>query len=182
MNVARSPNKQIGMTLIEVLVAMSLLAVLSVLGYKAFSALLISRQHLMTVSEQWLTLARLFRRIELDLRHVEASEAISTKSLQLGANGDTRHLLLHVYSQQTHNKKTIDYLAEPTGLYWRDRGLSEQAYLLLEPTYQVSWRILSATGSWLEQWPTPGHKIPTALEMRIVHPTLGTITRIWNIR
>ncbi|UGA39341.1 prepilin-type N-terminal cleavage/methylation domain-containing protein [Chromobacterium haemolyticum] len=60
-------GRQGGMTLIEILVAMSLLAILSVLGYKAFGSLLISRERLMQTSEQWVDAARAFRRLEGDL-------------------------------------------------------------------------------------------------------------------
>ena len=115
-------GRQGGMTLIEILVAMSLLAILSVLGYKAFGSLLISRERLMQTSQQWVDAARAFRRLEGDLSgQVPAptqgqGPSLGASQLLLQSDGDGQTLTLQNFSARyPGGEERISYRAGAQG-------------------------------------------------------------------
>jgi len=66
--VAASAKHYAGFTLLELLIAISILALLSVLGYRALSALTDSEVRLTEEATRWRTLDQLFTRLESDMR------------------------------------------------------------------------------------------------------------------
>ncbi|HZQ62750.1 MAG TPA: prepilin-type N-terminal cleavage/methylation domain-containing protein, partial [Casimicrobiaceae bacterium] len=63
-----------GFTLVELLIALTILSLLSVLGYRAVAALSATEARLATEAEQWRTLDRLFSRLEGDCREAVARD------------------------------------------------------------------------------------------------------------
>lgn len=57
-----------GFTLIEVIVALSIFALLSLVGYKGLSSLILTKDHVMAEDEKWQQLVLFFDRIELDVK------------------------------------------------------------------------------------------------------------------
>ncbi|WP_199154403.1 type II secretion system protein GspJ [Chromobacterium sp. ASV23] len=188
-----SARKQGGMTLLEILVAMSLLAILSVMGYKAFGSLLIARERLMQTGQQWVDAARAFRRLESDLTGLQpqASQAdpmqgqalgASTLTLQQDGNGQTL-ALESVSSRYASGKERVIYHAGAGGLSWSagDAGGGQPAvYPLLGAEMKVSWRVLLNDGSWQDAWPSGGQGLSArGLEMRIAMPGARQVHRLW---
>ncbi len=189
-----SARKQGGMTLLEILVAMSLLAILSVMGYKAFGSLLIARERLMQTGQQWVDAARAFRRLESDLTGLQpqASQAdpmqgqalgASTLTLQQDGNGQTL-ALESVSTRYPSGKERVIYHAGAGGLSWSagDAGGGQPAvYPLLGAEMKVSWRVLLNDGSWQDAWPSGGGQGLSArgLEMRIAMPGARQVHRLW---
>lgn len=175
---------QSGMTLIEVLVAMSLLAILSVLGYKAFSNLLIARERLMETSTQWIDLARLFRRIERDLAGLEPSQVRVSFSPRLSldqVSGKPR-LTLPIYSALADDgRERIVYQQQAAGLVWSSTRVEGEFFPLLGAAYQVRWRVLLNDGRWVESWPDASGAQARALEMRVAQVGIGVVTRLWRL-
>jgi general secretion pathway protein J len=65
--IARPPRRA-GFTLIEILIALSILALIALLGYRATSSLAQSEARLADEAARWRTLDSLFARIEADMR------------------------------------------------------------------------------------------------------------------
>ncbi|QOZ82806.1 MULTISPECIES: type II secretion system protein GspJ [Chromobacterium] len=187
-------GRQGGMTLIEILVAMSLLAILSVLGYKAFGSLLISRERLMQTSEQWVDAARAFRRLEGDLTGQMPAPtqgqgpSLGGSQLLLQSDGDGQTLTLQSFSARyPGGQERISYHAGAQGLSWAAgdaQGAAPTAYVLLAKDAAVRWRVMLDDGNWLENWPpreASSARSPRALEMRIRMPGNEWAKRIWAL-
>lgn len=184
---------QRGMTLIEILVAMSVLAVLSVLGYRAFANLLLAREQLMQTGERWIQLARVLRRLEAELQRLPRAQpgmdaqsaAASTAGLQLQPVAGGQQLLLRLFSARyPDGEERVQYQAT-AGLDWRagpsDSQLAATPFTLLAPGYRVQWRVLAAGGRWYPQWPPQqdARARPLALEMQVAIPGDATVRRLW---
>lgn len=184
-----------GLTLIEILVAMSILAILSVLGYKAFSNLLISRERLMDASRQWVELARVFRRMESDWSRLptELSRELARQMakplypLRLVQDQTGGKLSLTVYSiRNPSGRETVHYQWNPSGLTWRLVGQpgtpDAGPYALLPSGYRVHWRIVLKEGDYRDSWPIDGEPLafPKALEMRVILPDGTGVSRLWG--
>jgi len=180
----RPAPRQSGMTLIELLVAMSVLAVLSVMGYKAFSALLISREHLMSTSTQWIALARAFRQIERDLGGLPLPDAerMTPSALRLDGEPAAQRLILTVFSAaRASGRDILVYQQQSDGLSWsslRAGGATEHVF---GADYRIRWRILLDDGRWVMHWPDANGGVPRALEMQVTQNSLGAVTRLWSL-
>ncbi|GGY08108.1 PulJ/GspJ family protein [Paludibacterium paludis] len=189
-------RRQRGLTLIEILIAMSIMAILSVLGYKAFSNLLIARESLMETSRRWVDLARAFRRVETDLSRLPTEAWLEEARRQgrfavplrlSGSEGDAS-LDLEVYSGLTpQGRERLSYRSGAAGLTWQGQRLgasvASRPYRLFPPGYRVSWRVMSPDGGFVGAWPRDGDSAgsPRALEMRVVMPDGTAVTRLWNL-
>ncbi|MCD0493531.1 GspJ family type II secretion system protein [Chromobacterium violaceum] len=190
-----SARRQGGMTLLEILVAMSLLAILSVMGYKAFGSLLIARERLMQTGEQWVDVARAFRRLESDLsgQQPAANAAEQQQGLTLGASslvlqqdGKGQALVLEAVSTRyPSGRERIVYQSGEGGVSWsagEAGAASPVVYALLGRDMRVDWRVLLNDGSWQQAWPmgdAAQGRVPRALEMRVQMPGKGQARRIW---
>ncbi|QEL56565.1 type II secretion system protein GspJ [Chromobacterium paludis] len=189
-----SAKAQGGMTLLEILVAMSLLAILSVMGYKAFGSLLIARERLMQTGEQWVDAARAFRRLESDLTSLQpqANQAdlmqgqtlgASTLTLQQDGNGQTLALEA-VSTRYPGGMERMIYHADAKGLSWsagEAGGGQPVVYPLLGADMKVSWRVLLNDGGWLDAWPSGDAqgRVARGLEMRVAMPGGRVARRVW---
>ncbi|WP_434633047.1 type II secretion system protein GspJ [Chromobacterium sp. CV08] len=192
-----SARAQGGMTLLEILVAMSLLAILSVMGYKAFGSLLIARERLMQTGAQWVDSARAFRRLESDLTGLQPqpSAGDQQQGLVLGAStltllqdGQGQTLVLEMVSTRyPGGMERVVYQSGGGGTSWSagDAGAGAPiAYPLLGKDVTVAWRVMLNDGSWQDAWPvgdTAQGRVPRALEMRIKMPGGRTVRRIWGL-
>jgi general secretion pathway protein J len=176
------------MTLIELLVAMSLMAILSVMGYKSFSALLMSRERLMAVSAQWVDLARVFARLGSELGKLTPVSAPSpvpvpqAEGLRLDgeAGGQVLHLALPC-NLLAGGVDDIVYRVGPDGVEWSTARAAGQAFPLLGAGYRVHWRLQLDDGQWVEDWHQGASGRPRLLEMQVSHTAFGTITRYWRL-
>lgn len=172
---------QTGMTLIELLGAISVLSIMSLLGYRAFSALLVSQAHLQSVSSQWLELARVFRRVERDLESLPSMELPVAGHQQLQLEAAVAGGLLHLPIWRAGMfSGYVQYQAGPDGLTWSSSQSGTASYPLLPAGYQVRWRLLLADGRWVAHWPERSGGGLRALEMQIAHPAIGEVRRLWS--
>lgn len=169
-----SRGREAGMTLIEVLVAISLLSILSVLGYKAFSALLLTRERLMEVSARWIDLSRTFAQLGETLDGAAAVQLLSTQegqqlvlSLPAGPGGEAG--------------EHIRYLAGPAGLQWTSSRYPRAAFPLLDGAYRTLWYVRLDDGRESMQWGPGAPGRPVALGMRVSGPLIGSVSRLWSL-
>lgn len=177
------------MTLIELLIAMSLLSILTVMGYRAFANLLQAREQLMATGERWVQLARVLRRLEGELLRLPSSSAPGlpgAPALWLApGEGGGQQLRLQLFSAAYPDGLAALSYDSARGLDWRSAHVGSVAqsdsHRLLDPRYHVSWRVLASDGQWHGQWPPSGisSALPRALEMQVQMTQDETVRRLW---
>lgn len=186
-------KRQTGLTLIEILVAMSLLAILTVMGYRAFGNLLNAREHIMQTGERWIQLARVLRRVEADLQRLPRQPATDDSGqpravLQLQGDGQGQVLQLQLASQRYPDGEEQVWYRAADGLQWQagpsGRAIDDSRLPLLGHGYRIAWRVLAANGQWHTQWPPATiseRPQARALEMRVAIPGDEAVRRIWAL-
>jgi general secretion pathway protein J len=160
------------MTLIELLVAMCLLAILSVLGYKAFSALLVTRERLMEVSSRWIGLSRTFAQL--------GDEVVASSDIQLDERPDGQWLKLsRPETSPDGGRDSVVYRAGAGGLTWASSRTGAAAFPVLGAEYRVVWSVRLADGGETSHWRQGAPGRPVALEMRVSGPLVGSVRRQW---
>jgi general secretion pathway protein J len=186
-------KRQAGLTLIEILVAMSLLAILTVMGYRAFGNLLNAREHIMQTGERWIQLARVLRRVEADLQRLPRQPASDDSGqpqtvLQLQGDGQGQALQLQLASQRYPDGEERVWYRAGAGLQWlagpSGSTPATGSLPLLAGDYRISWRVLAANGQWHTQWPPAvisERPQARALEMRVAMPGDEAVRRVWAL-
>lgn len=170
-------QRERGLTLIELLIAMSLMALLAILGYRAFASLLIARERLVSTGREWNDLARAFARVEHDLAGLAPGQAANNITLQQGQLG-----LTLPNASTPEGGEARQYLATSSGIAWSWRNASSSAassYPLLETT-GARWALGLGDGSWHQQWPD-GHGNPVALKLAVKLADGQIVERIWAL-
>jgi general secretion pathway protein J len=165
--------KQAGFTLLEVLIAISIVALLALIGYRAVAALSESESRLSTEASRWRGLDLFFARLEADLR-----EAVP----RTARNGSVREPAWLATVDAAGNgalefsRAGPEFAIDPGSagqrlgyrlrngtvevLYWggydRPAGSEPAAYALLSGVTQFRLSYLTATGRWIDSWPLAG--------------------------
>jgi general secretion pathway protein J len=165
--------KQPGFTLLEVLIAIAIVALLALIGYRAVAALSESESRLSTEATRWRTLDLFFARLEADLR-----EAVP----RTARNGSVREPAWLATVDPAGNgalefsRAGPEFAIDPGSagqrlgyrlrngtvevLYWggydRPVGSEPTAYALLSGVTQFRLSYLTATGRWIDSWPLTG--------------------------
>jgi general secretion pathway protein J len=162
-----------GFTLLEVLIAIAIVALLALMGYRALSALSESESRLSAEATKWRTLDLFFARLEADLREAVPRPARSDAAREpawLAAADATGNGAL------AFSRAGPDFAIDPGSvgqrlgyrlrngnievLYWpgydRPRNGEPAAYALLSGVTQFRLSYLTATGTWVDSWPIGG--------------------------
>lgn len=192
----RSPH-QPGFTLIEILVALSLLAILSALTYRAVSSILEAEQHVRQTSRRWQSLALFFDQIERDVLHAvnrplrdnwgttQASWILRTQETA-GEQAVLEWTRLGDQDVRDSDTRRIGYRLRAGSLEYLDWPVLDRApeteprvIPVAEKISRISWRCLTRDGRWLEIWPVPGmaEDLPRALEISVTLEEGSTLAR-----
>lgn len=171
-------------TLVELLIALAIMALLVLGAYRGLTLLLEGERHLAAEQDRWRTLARVFDRLEADLQRALPRSARSGEQREaslLGTNhedGDTRLRFtragdvdaLHAAAGQRVEYRTrarrLELALWPS---WDNVPESPaQVVTLLEDVDSVRLRFASRTG-WVERWPTSAdaNALPRAVEISL---------------
>ena len=177
--------KRSGFTLLEVLIAIAIVALLALMGYRALSALSESESRLSTDAARWRTLDLFFARLEGDLREAvpraarsgDAREPAWLASVDAEGNGAL-----------AFSRAGPDFAIEPGSggqrlgyrlrngsvevLYWpgydRPRDSDPAAYALLSGVARFRLSYLTATGRRVDTWPLAGEAdLPRATRVAV---------------
>jgi len=189
-----------GFTLLELLVALAILALLSVLGYRALASLTDSEVRLAAEGTRWRTLDQLFMRLESDLRQAQpraVRNANRTEPAWLGdtdreGNADLRfsragpEFALEAGSAgQRLGYRLRDGAIEV--LYWPyldiAPGLAPTAYVLADGITRFRVDYLDRGGAWRERWPMAGESpLPGAVRVELTLADGATVERWLALR
>jgi general secretion pathway protein J len=177
--------KRSGFTLLEVLIAIAIVALLALMGYRALSALSDSESRLSTEAARWRTLDLFFARLEADLR-----EAVP-RTARSGATRDPAWLAVvdaEGNGALAFSRAGADFALDPGSggqrlgyrlrngsvevLYWpgydRPRDSDPTAYVLLSGVTHFRLSYLTATGLWVDSWPLAGEAdLPRATRVAV---------------
>ena len=189
-----------GFTLLEVLIAVAIVALISVLGYRALAALSDSETRLAAEATRWRTLDLFFARLEGDLRQAmprparlsEAREAAWAGASDAAGNGvlvfsraGPEFTLEAASAGQRLGYRFREGTVEV--LYWasydRPRGLDPTAYPLVDGVTAFQLAYLTKDGAWIDTWPGTGEsELPRAVKVDLTLASGETIERWLALR
>jgi general secretion pathway protein J len=189
-----------GFTLLEVLIAMAMVALLAALGYRALSALTDSETKLTAEATRWRTLDLFFARLEGDLRQAMPRPARLSDTLAppwLGSADATGNSLLEFsragpeFALDPHSAgQRLAYRLREGAievLYWasydRPRGLDPTPYTLLDGVTRFQVAYLTQGGTWVDTWPVSGDgPLPRAVKVDLTLASGEAIQRWLALR
>lgn len=167
---------QRGLTLIELLIAMSLMALLAILGYRAFASLLIARERLMSTGSQWNDLAHAFAQVERDVAQLPPGQ-VNALALQQG------WLTLNVPNAGVPDgREWRRYRPASGGLAWSwgtASSVPANDWPLLEAS-GTRWQVGLQNGAWRDSWPD-GNDKPILLKLTVKLADGGEVERVWAL-
>ncbi len=189
-----------GFTLLEVLIAIGIVALIALLGYRAVSALSDSETRLAAEATRWRTLDLFFARLEADLRQAMPRPARLSEVLEPAwvgdADADGNSLL-------EFSRAGPEFALEPGSagqrlayrlrggavevLYWasydRPRGVDPTPYALLDGVTRFQLAYLTQGGIWADSWPLPGEAVlPRAVKVDLTLASGEIIERWFALR
>ncbi|HXX85699.1 MAG TPA: type II secretion system minor pseudopilin GspJ [Casimicrobiaceae bacterium] len=190
-----------GFTLLEVLIAIAIVATMATLGYRALDSLSESEARLSAESAHWGELDAFFARMEADLRQaVPRSARLGAARLPawLGtiAASDGNSVL-------EFSRAGPEFNVEPGSagqrlgyrlregvvevLYWpsydRPSDLSPVSYTLLGDVARLRLAYLTTNGAWVEAWPAAGEpELPRAVSVQLTLASGDSIERWFALR
>ena len=189
---------QRGLTLIELMVALAIFAILGVLSYRALAEVATSNSRLEENFERWRTISRTLQRIDTDLIQVVAparsSEATpgtpqtgAAMILGRAANGGGPELQF-LRLDGSRGVRRVGYRLVDGRLDWlrwssRDAVGEPAVEPLLANVRGLRWRFL-LNNNRIDAWP-PGNNavvLPDAIILELDLPDVGTLTRMISLR
>lgn len=177
-----------GLTLIEVLVALAILGLLSLLAYRALDSTLRVRDRATQEAGRWRELSFFFDRLRDDIdqpaprgpRPATGARLPAWRgddsSLEIAAIGDGTNPLRHV--QYRLNAGVIELLLWPA--FDAVPGAVPEAHQLVAAVRSLRFRYLNRSSVWIETWPPRVAEIDTPLAVQ-VELTLNDDTRVSRI-
>jgi len=200
----RGDAKRRGFTLLEVLIAIAIVALIAVLGYRALAALSDSETRLAAEATRWRTLDLFFARLEGDMRqalprsarsgNVREAPWLAFVSNSMGNAGDSAVVFSRAGPEfniepgsagQRLGYRLRDGTVEV--LYWAsyDRPQDAQAtsYALLTDVARFRMTYLARDNTWVNNWPIAGDAdLPRAVRVELTLNSGETIERWLALR
>jgi general secretion pathway protein J len=162
------------MTLVELLVAMAILAILAGLGARALSSLSENQQRLEVARRQWEAIAALFARIEDDVGHAVdwgtgdaqgmaaalwqvAPDNDALALVRIDGRQDRRMRVSFGRQQATVSMAMAPLPAVTAATDWQP---------VLDGVRRLVWRQMDADGNWHDDWPWPT-RLPLAVSVTL---------------
>jgi len=172
-----------GFTLVELLIALAILALVAVLGYRAVSSLTEGEARLVAESERWRGLDALFARLESDMRGAQPREVRAGSAVEpawFAGTDDAGNAEFRI------SRAGPEFTTEPASagqrlgyrlregavevLYWphldEPAGVAPTAYALAGGIARFGAAYLDDRGGWHDHWPLLGESaVPRAVRV-----------------
>ncbi|MEO8304430.1 MAG: type II secretion system minor pseudopilin GspJ [Betaproteobacteria bacterium] len=193
-------KRQSGFTLIEVVIALAILALVAVLGYRALASLTDSEVRLTAEAKHWRDLDAFFARLEADMRESlprevrtgDGTEAAWVGNVDRNGNADLRFSRAgpEFAIEAGSAGQRIGYRMGDGAvqvLYWprldQPPSVSPRPYVLADGIVEFRVSYLDGRGAWRTKWPAPGEgAVPRAVKVAITLTDGGTIERWLALR
>ena len=185
----------LGFTLMEVLVALVLLALFTLVTYRALDSVLQAQQRAVAEMERWQTLASAFAWLESDLANAVArldprDPAGSAFRSRNESSGATQFELVRQLPEDIDaGLQRVGYRCAQHALLrlvWTeaaDDGQPPRALSLLQGLGGCSFRYMGLNGEWLAAWlPQAGQLLPRAVELNLVEAGGTPVRRVWRLQ
>ncbi len=179
-------NKSAGFTLIEVLVALAVFAVVGAVAYRGLDRMATSKAHLDQEMRFWRELGQVLDRMEADFVQIAprsdllASGSLRPPLLSASQPGDPLVALTR-----------FDAKREPLHLAYRLReqklelllgtDATVKIYPLLENVTACRFTFLDSSGTWLPQWSSNGQVRPQGIRVQLEMAGHGEFERVFAL-
>lgn len=183
-------KQQRGLTLVELLVALSLCAVLGILSYRGLSALITSRDHIAQTNQRWREIALFYSRLEGDLmqsvaRDAQTANGKATPGMATLPDG----LVLTRFRGDRAGIERVSYRLENAALVlreWDELSLAAppDGEAILSGVKTMRWDYLGYAADWVPRWPVDPRSatLPRAVRLTLELDDAGTLTRVFALR
>jgi len=201
MNVARTPPRSAGFTLVEVLLALAIFGVIAVLAYRATASLTEGEARLSAEARRWRTLDALFTRFEADIRQAvpraaRAGPRVEPAWLALPADNAGNAALVFTRSGAEFADdpgiagQRIGYRLRGHAVeiaYWPQvdnaADIQPAVYTLVDGVTGFRIAYLGRTGAWRDSWPVQGESaLPRAVRVDLTMDSGEAIERWFALR
>lgn len=193
---------QVGFTLLELLVALAVFAIMSIAAYSGLSSVLFTHTAVEAEARRLARVQMAFHILEQDLqqivpRGIRDEYGQPQPALQSGGLGGyilqlTRSGWANPLGRPRSTLQRLAYRVEEERLlrlYWEtlDRGNAAEPRqtVLLDGVREMTARFLDSEQAWQTQWPSSpaagksGNSLPRAVEVRLILDDWGVLTRLF---
>ncbi len=190
-----------GFTLIEILVAMALMAIIGVLGFRGLDNVRHSSERLGGTAAYWQDIALASERIGRDVRQALAVPGRTSDGLEapawqtrrwLDERPEAAQLVFSRLGNGEGDLQRVGYRWEKgisgegrlSLLVWPavDAAAPSRSYPLLEGVAKLELSYLDRQGKWLADWPTTSaRQLPRAVRLTLTLEEGGVIERIFDV-
>ncbi len=201
MNVERTALRSSGFTLVEVLLALAIFCVITILAYRATASLTEGEARLSAEARRWRTLDALFTRFEADIRQAvprasRAGPRIEPAWLALPADGAGNAALVFTRAGAEFADdpgiagQRIGYRLRGRAVeiaYWPQldnaADIQPAIYTLVDGITRFRIAYLGRAGAWRDSWPVQGESaLPRAVRVELALDSGETIERWFALR
>jgi general secretion pathway protein J len=188
-----SRRRAAGLTLIELMVALAVVAVLGVISYRAVAAASESRARLSDEYQRWSDITRFVQMVDTDMLQIATRPSATGTSVSLlltpaGADSSVELSFLKLDGARA-NARRIGYRLDGTQLIllrWpgTDATSVPTRDVVLDRVKSLNFAIL-ANGQWSKAWPPVpevASRLPAAIEMKLELADVGIVRRLVSLR
>ncbi|GAB6405177.1 type II secretion system protein GspJ [Pseudomonas sp. MHK4] len=171
-------NKQDGFTLLELVIAIAIFALLGLASWTLFDGVVRVQQGTLSHERELRNLQRAVAVIERDLLHIAQQPVLLDPTRLQLLRGNWRNPLDLPRSE----RQVLTYRFD-NGVLWRDSraegAQSVQQQKLLEDVRDLRWRLYDSQVGWRSYWPSAANlKAPLALEIQLSAGRFQAIRRV----